>query len=245
MYKRNSNIVFGIIVFFSLVQLLITLNIVPFPEFVLQSSVYLYILFVIAGAYLMLYFTGKIISEKPKEKIKIVYKNIKEEKVETKNEEKKTKEKIQKYASLVMTDLNEIDNHEKFSEVLLRNFSKTFKIVQGVVYIKEGDLFKTSNTYAFYKTETAESFQIGEGLPGQVAKNKEFLFIDNVPKDYITVLSGLGDGSPKYLAFVPIVRENETIAVIEFTMFEKLPTPTKDIFKLIAKKISPYFEKFL
>ena len=245
MYKRNSNIVFGIIIFFSIVQILIALVVIPLPELIKQISIFVYILIVIASSFVLLNLIGKIYAEKPKEKTKIVYKNFKKEKEKTDNTEKKHKDVIKKLSTEALIDLDLIDNHEKFSETLLRNFSKTFNIVQGVVYVKNKDSFVTSNTYAFYKTETAKSFQIGEGITGQVAKNQKFLYIDNVPKNYITVLSGLGDGSPKYLAFIPIISKDKTIAVIEFTMFEKLPNPTENIFNSIAQKLTPLFEKFI
>lgn len=247
MYKRNANIVFGIIIFLSLLQLSIIIELIPVSDTIKNNSVLIYVFLIVAGTFAMSKFVALLSSKKPKEVVKIIYKKFEENEADENIIEKKASEKIDRIASSVLLELDEIKTAEKFSEVLLRNFAKSFEIVQGIVFIynKEKNNFTTSNTYAFYQTETSKTFEEGEGITGQVAKNKKFLYIDNVPKNYITVLSGLGDGSPKYLAFLPIVHEDKTIAVIEFASFVKLPSQTEKIFNLIAEKLTPYFVKFV
>jgi len=60
------------------------------------------------------------------------------------------------------------------------------------------------------------SFQFGEGLVGQCALNKRIMLIENIPDDYITIDSGLGKTNPKTILLLPIVREGEVLAVLEF-----------------------------
>lgn len=248
MYKRSANIVFGIIIFLSLIQLAIFFKIIPISnDAVKEDSILVYIFLVIAGSFAMSKFIGLLQDQKPKEEVKIIYKSFDKEKAGPDIIEKKATDKVEKYASLIETGIDQTMENEIFSEILLNNFAKTFDIVQGIVFIldKEKNIFRTSNTYAFYQTETDKSFEIGEGIAGQVAKNKTFLYIDNVPENYITVLSGLGEGNPKFLGFLPIVFEGNTIAIIEFATFNALPASSDRIFELISEKLAPYFAKFI
>ena len=112
---------------------------------------------------------------------------------------------------------------EKFFDQLLINMSKCLDIVQGVAYALRSTDSKyfMAGSYAYYTEQTDRTFEVGEGIPGQVAKDKKILFMDNVPEDYIRVVSGLGNGSPRYLMEVPLVFEDQTWAVLELASFDK------------------------
>ena len=101
--------------------------------------------------------------------------------------------------------------------------SKCLDIVQGVAYALRSTDSKyfMAGSYAYYTEQTDRTFEVGEGIPGQVAKDKKILFMDNVPEDYIRVVSGLGNGSPRYLMEVPLVFEDQTWAVLELASFDK------------------------
>ncbi len=185
-------------------------------------------------------------NRKPKTEVKIVYKTVDKTK-EKQTEQKQTEQKINKIVSAAVEGLDKINDFNSFSEKLFNNFSETFDIVQGLFFLwnEEKKVYYTAGTYAFYTEDNYKEFELGQGITGQVAKDKRFLYIDNVPEGYITILSGLGKGSPNYLTFLPIVSNDRTIAVIEFATFSPLPEPVEEIFKKIAQKLSPLVEKFL
>ncbi len=186
-------------------------------------------------------------NRKPKTEVKIVYKTIdkKQQKDTKKQKEIEIIENIKK-GILKGLDENKTDI-TAFSDKLFENMSRELHIVQGMLFLwdPEKQVYKTVNTYAYYAEDTYREYKLGEGITGQVAKNRKFLYIKNVPEGYITVLSGLGEGSPNYLTFLPIISENQTIAVIEFASFEPLPEPHKELLEAISQVITPYFEKFL
>lgn len=126
--------------------------------------------------------------------------------------------------------LNNIDNLNDFFDKLLINISKPISAVQGIAYAlnRQTGKFETKSTYAYYSEDTFKEFEPGEGIPGQVAKDCQTLLMDNIPQDYIKIISGLGTGNPRYLLIVPIVNNKETLAVIELATFEK---PDIDIYK--------------
>jgi CheY-like chemotaxis protein/CHASE3 domain sensor protein len=76
-------------------------------------------------------------------------------------------------------------------------------------------------SYAHHNRKSlANIFELGQGLVGQCALEKERIVVGNVPDDYVRISSGVGDSSPVSLAVVPIIFENEVKAVIEQASFQ-------------------------
>ncbi|OQX99923.1 MAG: hypothetical protein B6I24_01350 [Bacteroidetes bacterium 4572_128] len=161
-------------------------------------------------------------------------------------EEKKILEKEEiDYESIVdeiLENLKEEKNYIHFIEKLFHNLAKSYKIVQAVFFTKnkESQEFENKVNYAFYSEEGVKNFKIGEGINGQVAKTKKILNIENIPKNYITILSGMGKSSPNNLIIVPIVKENETIGIMEIAAFTKFDKNIEIVLNLISKKIATF-----
>jgi GAF domain-containing protein len=206
-----------------------------------------YVFLSLAASFVLTKFVAATVKHKPKEEVKIIYKNFDTEKANQELIEKKSSDKATKVAANFMKGLHDIQDKEKFTETVLIRLSKVFHIVQGIffLYDPKQDYFYTSNTFAFYSPDTDKKFKTGEGITGQVAKNQKFLLIDNVPDDYITIVSGLGEGTPRYLAFLPIIHDNKTVGVIEFASFHKFPEPTDKIFMNIGQQLAPIVNKFV
>lgn len=138
------------------------------------------------------------------------------------------------------------ENIDIFAEQLLKNISKSFEIVQGTYFAKneKTNEFKFVAGYAFYSESQPQSFVEGETLPGQVAKNRETLLLEQIPDGYITILSGLGKGTPHYLLLVPIVNEQGSCdGVFEVASFKPIPSSTVQILTALGKLIDPLLHK--
>jgi CheY-like chemotaxis protein/HAMP domain-containing protein len=69
--------------------------------------------------------------------------------------------------------------------------------------------------------EFSTSFLPGEGLVGQCALEKQRVWLTNVPRDYITVSSGLGAAPPTNIVVLPILFEQQVKAVIEIASLDR------------------------
>ncbi|WP_316823373.1 response regulator [Pedobacter gandavensis] len=82
-------------------------------------------------------------------------------------------------------------------------------------------VFRYSGGYAYQsKKGEISQYGFGEGLIGQVAVEQQAKLFKNVPLDYLKISSGLGNTLPKSIYLVPIVFEEETLAVIELGLQE-------------------------
>jgi len=123
-----------------------------------------------------------------------------------------------------------IDSATSEKEILqsgLNSLSKQLDAGQGAIYIaRQKDdkrVLELSSGYALNMAESSKiQFEFGEGLVGQSALSGQSLYIDDVPDGYITVLSGLGSASPKFLCLTVIKKGNEVKGVIELATFSSL-----------------------
>ena len=154
--------------------------------------------------------------------------------------EAEIKKTIAEKVEEMTTDTEQITDPEKYFDQLLINLSKAIAIVQGVAYTlnRQTQTYSMVSTYAFYTTDTSRTFAIGEGIPGQVAKDKKLLFINDVPEGYIKIVSGLGTSSPKYMGVIPVIHGDETIALIEISTFEKPEVDLVEFQKQFNEKVS-------
>ena len=251
MIKRNSNIVFYSFFFVSIFLLAVFLNYINFDT---KIEHYIYLGFIVVAflaVFLLKLFVREIIAlkeqqeEQSKKELSLDKYNA-EEKAKEKEEQKEA-ENFEQLISSFKKGIEVSDNLEKFTQNILKNFAKIFDIVQGMFFIwdQKNQYYKTANTFAFFSTQTDKQFKMGEGITGQVAKNKKILLIDNVPENYINVVSGLGEGSPKYLLFIPVISSDKVLAVIELASFVQFPTPEEKVFSPIADIIADFLNNYI
>jgi hypothetical protein len=104
---------------------------------------------------------------------------------------------------------------------------KYMKVNQGGLFLveeQEGD--RSLNLVACYAYERNKYIKkrvgIGEGLVGQCCLEKEPIYLTEVPQNYLTITSGLGDASPKAVLLVPLILNEDVFGVLEIASFSKI-----------------------
>jgi signal transduction histidine kinase/CheY-like chemotaxis protein len=97
---------------------------------------------------------------------------------------------------------------------------------QGVFYIVENSTqkpeLKLLASYAYGGRKGLKSrFGMGESLIGQAALEKRRILLTDVPADYVTVSSGLGELRPTNIVVLPILFEGEVKAVMELSSLDR------------------------
>jgi len=135
---------------------------------------------------------------------------------------------------------NERYSLKSFAEGTLTQIAKYYPIVEGLFFLREKGSaeFIPIGDYAYLSEKKPSGFKLGETLPGQVAKNKKAMKISEVPESYVKIGSGLGISSPGYLYFLPLINNEETIAVIEMASFKEFDKECEIVFELAAEELS-------
>lgn len=146
----------------------------------------------------------------------------------------------------VKAALNTPGNREALNQCL-QSVCKQINAGQGALYAtRENNGKRIVELHAGYALSMGEStviqFEFGEGIVGQVAATGNTIFIDDVPEGYITVLSGLGKASPRFLMVVPVKDKDHVAGVLEIASFSRA---TEDERKFVEECAHLMVEKFV
>jgi hypothetical protein len=127
----------------------------------------------------------------------------------------------------------------KYEKVLSRLCMK-IDASQGLVYsVKKEKNKRYIELYATFAYNLPESdtmkYEFGEGLAGQVAKEGKKINIKDIPKGYITIISGLGASSPNHLAILPIKENGEVVKVVEIASFNEISNADENLIAEVLK----------
>lgn len=138
-------------------------------------------------------------------------------------------------------------NKKQLLDEFLRSLCNQIVASVGLIYLTklldDDKILEIVSTYAYYNPNpNPPSYEFGQGLVGQVAKNGKLIQVEAVPENYIQVISGLGKANPNYLMLFPIKNEeNEILGVIELASFHKFAVKEEkylnDVALLLAKEI--------
>jgi len=149
------------------------------------------------------------------------------------------------------TQLNDAMSGEQHIAVLTQNiirFLATYLSSQiGALYLSEnatttaatpGSL-KMIASYAYTRRKhLANQFQLGEGLVGQAAWERQPILITQVPADYVQISSGLGETTPRYLLVMPFLYENQVKGVIELGSLQDMSELQLEFLKTVLPSIA-------
>ena len=114
---------------------------------------------------------------------------------------------------------------KEFSISILSNLVKYTDSNQGGLFIlndndENNNFLELVAAYAFDRRKFVDNeIQLGEGLVGTCAIEKETIFISEIPDDYINITSGLGKANPRNILIVPLKIEEKLFGVIELASF--------------------------
>lgn len=115
----------------------------------------------------------------------------------------------------------------------------------GAIYListEDDDVLEQVALYAFDRKKYEEkSFLIGEGLVGQAAKEQQSIYLQDVPKDYIRIKSGLGDAAPAFVLIVPLKLNEQVFGAMEIASMRPLQQYEIDFCEKLAESIAITF----
>jgi two-component system, chemotaxis family, sensor kinase CheA len=125
----------------------------------------------------------------------------------------------------IATIYPEVENVTMLAEMLITKLVPMVGASYGVFYVKEVEesqlYLKRISAYASLdESKDYTRVRFGEGLIGQCALEKRSILLNNVPEHYVKIRSGTGAGTPKNIIILPILFEDDVLAVIEIASFD-------------------------
>jgi HAMP domain-containing protein/CheY-like chemotaxis protein/signal transduction histidine kinase len=104
--------------------------------------------------------------------------------------------------------------------------------------IGEQQMLRLVASYALNRKKAAQrTIREGEGLVGQCVIEKQRILLDDVPGDYMSVTSGLGESKPLSLIVLPVLFEGDVKAVIELGSLENFSEIQLQFFDQLTESI--------
>ncbi|TFG66088.1 MAG: GAF domain-containing protein, partial [Anaerolineales bacterium] len=79
--------------------------------------------------------------------------------------------------------------------------------------------------YAYpFPTSPPPRFRLGSGLVGEAAKERKVITMRDIPDNYLSITSGLGEATPAQIVAVPCIYQEQVIGVMELASLEPFTT---------------------
>ena len=152
-----------------------------------------------------------------------------------------TTEGLANFADILRGNTNDIHD---LSDTILTNLVKYIGANQGGMFV-----VNDTNTHDVYlelmacyawdkKKYVNKRVELGEGLLGQVWQEADLIYITDIPKEFVTITSGLGKANPHFLLIVPLTVNGETFGVLEMASFKHIEPYRIDFVKKLAESIA-------
>jgi methyl-accepting chemotaxis protein len=148
---------------------------------------------------------------------------------------------IAKFAELLRKDYDKL---EEMAYNIISNLVKYVDANQGGMFLlndnDNGDHYlELMAAYAYNRRKFLEKrIDIGEGLVGRAYQEGKIIYMTDIPDDYIQITSGLGQDTPRSLAIVPMIINDQILGIIEIASFSKFEKYQLDFIEKIGESIA-------
>ncbi len=165
------------------------------------------------------------------------------------DEIRKQQDALQNWATLGLAKFAEIlrQNQDSIRDMgynILSNLVYYLNINQGGLFVinddnKENIFLELVAAFAYDRKKLVKkTIQIREGLVGACALEKQTIYMNNIPYDYINITSGIGKAVPTCLLIVPLVKDDKVLGVVELASLEEIEKHKIDFVERLGESIA-------
>jgi PAS domain S-box-containing protein len=156
-------------------------------------------------------------------------------------------DKLRNWAAEGMAKVGEIlrsqtDNEQQLFDRLIKFIVNYSDSIQGGLFLasdKDDQTIHLAACYAYdRKKHIQKTILVGEGLVGQVYLEKMTCYLLDVPNNYVTITSGLGDSNPSAILIVPMKIEEMVIGIIELASFKAMQKHQIEFVEKLADSVA-------
>jgi HAMP domain-containing protein/signal transduction histidine kinase/DNA-binding response OmpR family regulator len=130
------------------------------------------------------------------------------------------------------------------SRLIMSEISPLVTAQHGAFFLSESDNgtadreLRLIASYGYKKRKTVSNqFKFGEALVGQAALEGKSILITNAPPDYVKVTSGLGEALPVNIIVMPILFEDQVLAVVELASLREFSEVNQAFLEQLAETL--------
>lgn len=138
---------------------------------------------------------------------------------------------------------NNNDDINRLSDAILFRMIEYVGAAQGAFFIvnenqEHGRFLELTACYAYNRRKYLNKILLpGEGLAGQCLLDKDTIYINDIPKDYAEIRSGMGASQPKAILIVPFRFSEEILGVIELATLKDFQKHEIEFVEKIAESV--------
>jgi PAS domain S-box-containing protein len=136
------------------------------------------------------------------------------------------------------------DNIEDLSASLISELVEYTNSIQGSLFIvnkedKRNIKIVLKGAYAFHRQKFLEKeLAPGQGLVGQCYLEKEYIYLSEIPENYVTIRSGLGEANPTHILISPMKLNEEVFGIIELASFHPYEDYHNEFIEKVGESIA-------
>ncbi len=133
---------------------------------------------------------------------------------------------------------------QQLSDEVLKNLVKYVEGNQGAIFLineedKNNVYLELISAYAWDRKKHLEMrVLLGEGLVGACALEKETIILTEIPEEYISISSGLGEANPNCILLVPLKQDDKVVGVFEVASFKVFEQYEIEFIEKVAESIA-------
>ena len=133
---------------------------------------------------------------------------------------------------------------KEYGNTILSSLVKYIEANQGGLFLEQktedGNRYmEMVACYAYERRKYLEGrIEVGQGLLGQCMLEKDFVFITDVPKEYVRITSGLGYATPRNIVIAPLIDRDVFYGAIELGLFKVMEPHQIEFLKIVCENIA-------
>ncbi len=165
---------------------------------------------------------------------------------------RKEQEEIRQWAVNGQSNFNEImrrssSNLQELVDELTKEIVYFLKAAQGGLFLyiddEKDNYLELKSAFAYDRKKHHEKkISLGDGLIGMCALEKNTIYIEKIPENYIEIESGLGESNPGSLLIIPLKTETELLGVLELASFHKFKEHEVKFVEHLAETVASTLE---
>lgn len=121
---------------------------------------------------------------------------------------------------------NNMENQSVFADKIISHLVKYLEANQAAFFVvnDQGDFLELKGCYAFDRKKFIDkTISKGQGLAGQCWLEGDLIVLKEVPEDFVSITSGLGEANPSNLIIAPIMADEKVLGIMEIGSFQEFP----------------------